>query len=256
MPSHPLLRPVAWGAHLLALVLVTAAVLLGLWQMGSWQEQRSDAAAERAELPPVPLAEAMGPDEPFQKDQVGRPVTVSGTWVPEGSVAVSDRRQDGETGYWAVTPVSVSAPESSTGGQAALLVVRGWVADLEALPPAPEGDAELSGWLQPPEGAAGVTDEDRTDDVIPQLRIADAIQHVDQDLYGAFLVLDHDGAAGPVVDGLVPADLAQLPDAARSTGLRNLLYGIEWWVFAAFAAFIWWRWCADEVARGRVAEDG
>ena len=31
-------------------------------------------------------------------------------------------------------------------------------------------------------------------------------------------------------------------------GVRNLLYAVEWWVFGAFAAFIWWRWRRDATA--------
>ena len=40
----------------------------------------------------------------------------------------------------------------------------------------------------------------------------------------------------------------QLPPAGRFTGLRNILYAIEWWVFAAFAAFLWWRHVRDATA--------
>ena len=40
---------------------------------------------------------------------------------------------------------------------------------------------------------------------------------------------------------------------AALTGLRNLLYAIEWWFFGAFAAFIWWRWVRDEES-GRDAD--
>ena len=37
----------------------------------------------------------------------------------------------------------------------------------------------------------------------------------------------------------------------RSPSLRNLLYALEWWVFAGFAVYVWWRWCRDELS-GRV----
>jgi hypothetical protein len=33
------------------------------------------------------------------------------------------------------------------------------------------------------------------------------------------------------------------------TGLRNLLYACQWWVFGGFAVFLWWRWCRDVVTR-------
>lgn len=257
MSIRPLLRPVALGAHLVAAVLVTAAVLLGLWQIGSWQEQRQDARAERADLAPVPLAEALGPDDAFPTSAVGLPVSVSGTWVPEGTIHVSGRRQGDAEGYWVLTPLAVAPPEEAAQAPA-LLVVRGWTADLDDVPAPPEGPAEVVGWLQPPEGRAGVVDEDRSDDVIPQVRMADAIQHVEQDLYGAYAILDPEPDAEVVnagTDRLEPADLDELPPVGRSTGLRNLLYGLEWWVFAGFAVFIWWRWCADELAAARAVDE-
>ena len=45
----------------------------------------------------------------------------------------------------------------------------------------------MTGWLQPGEGS-GLTDPDPTDDVLPEMRIADAIQHVDQDLYSGYVI--------------------------------------------------------------------
>ena len=32
---------------------------------------------------------------------------------------------------------------------------------------------------------------------------------------------------------------------ARRSAWRNLLYALEWWVFGAFAAFVWWRFVRD-----------
>ena len=84
-----------WGAHLLALACVGAAVALGLWQYDAWEAHR---AAERVDLTraePEPLTEVLGPDEPFPTKHVGRPVLVEGTWLPEGTVLVSGREEDG-----------------------------------------------------------------------------------------------------------------------------------------------------------------
>jgi hypothetical protein len=97
--------------------------------------------------------------------------------------------------------------------------------------------------------------------VLPQLRIADVIQHVDQDLYGAYAVVADrvapgdwpvgDAATNPGTDGLSTARLEALPDAGRFTAVRNLLYALEWWVFGGFAAFVWWRWAQDTAAAER-----
>ena len=215
-------------------VLVAAAGTLGFWQLEAWQERREAEARDLTQTEPVPLAEVLGPDDPFPGDQVGQPVTVDGTWLDSGTVFVSDRERDGEQGYWMVTPLGL------TDG-AALPVVLGWVATADDAPPPPVGAAELVGWLQPSEGN-GARDEDPSDDVVPQLRSADLVQLVDQDLYGAYAVA-RDGIAG-----LPAADLAQLPEVGRFTALRNLLYGVEWWIFGAFAVFVWQRWVRDSTA--------
>lgn len=227
------LAPRYWGAHLLALVLVGAAVALGLWQYGAWQAHRDAEAADLTDARPLPLTDVMGPDDPFPGTRVGQPVHVSGTWVPGGTVYVSGREDRGRDGYWVVTPLAVGGPHAP-----ALPIVRGWVVDPTDAPAPPTGTADLDAWLQPPEGT-GQVDDDPTDDVLPQLRTADIIQHVDQDLYGAYGVAEQPEA------GLAPATLAQLPPVGALTSIRNLLYAIEWWFFGAFAAFIWWRWVTE-----------
>ncbi len=247
---HDKLAPRFWGAHLLALVCVGIAVGLGLWQYGAWQAHREAEAADLTDVAPVPMTDVLGPDDPFPAPYVGQPVTVSGTWVPAGTVYVSGREHDGREGYWAVTPVTVA------GSDAAVPVVRGWTATVEDAPTPPTGPAEVEGWLQPGEGT-GQVDDDPTDDVLPQLRLADVIQHVDQDLYGAYVV---SSAPGP---GLAAADLEQLPEVSATTGLKNFLYAVEWWIFGLFAAYIWWRWVREvtepatpaEVAAGAPEDD-
>jgi hypothetical protein len=98
------------------------------------------------------------------------------------------------------------------------------------------------GWLPPGEGT-GAADADPTDDLLPQLRIADLVQLVDQDMYGAYVVAREPGS------GLEPATLDQLPPAGTFTAWRNLAYAVEWWLFAGFAGFIWWRHVRDATSR-------
>nr|WP_246289830.1 SURF1 family protein [Nocardioides marinus] len=250
-PPYPgrvlaVLAPRYWGAHLLALVLVAAAAGLGWWQYDSYQARRAAEAVDLTQATPLALTDVMGPDDRYPGDRVGQPVTVEGTWVPSGTVLVSGRRHEGRDGYWLVTPLAVGGADAP-----ALPVVLGWTADPDRAPAPPRGDGAVVGWLQPTDGT-GETDTDRTDDVIPQVRTADLIQHVEQDLYGAYAVLDHDRS--PVVPGadtLVPADLEELPPPAGGTGLRNLLYALEWVVFGGFAAFVWWRYVRDVTRAGR-----
>ncbi len=255
----PLLAPRFWALHLAALLCAGAAGWLGVWQYDAWQTRRSYEAADLTLVKPVDLGSVIGPDDPFPGNKVGQPVLLAGTWVPGGTVYVSGREQGGHRGYWAVTPLAI-------GGAAApaIPVVRGWTASVSGAPPPPTGRARMVGWLQPSEGT-GEVDTNPDDDVLPQLRIADVIQHVDQDLYGAYAVVADRAAPGawPVgtnavnagTDGLVPAALAQLPDAGRFTVVRNLFYAVEWWFFGGFALFIWWRWMRDELRRDEEGDE-
>lgn len=238
------------GAHLLALVCTAAAVGLGVWQFDAWQARRAAETVDLTHATPLPVDDLLGPDDPFPGQRVGQPVEIAGTWLPQGTVYIADREHDGREGYWVVTPLTSGGPEA-----AAVPVVRGWVADPTQAPAPPTGTADLVGWLQPSEGT-GAFDDDTSDDIFPQLRIADLVQRVDGDLYAAYAVLDQ-SAPGGVNDGatgLEPADLTQLPDASTFTALRNILYAIEWWFFGAFALFIWWRWVTETTVRVREEE--
>lgn len=233
------------GLHLLAIAATTAAVLLGLWQYGVWHSAREDKANALAHAAPVPLSTLMSPDSPYPGDAVGRPVRFTGTWLPQETLFVRDRMLHARRGFWAVTPVAVCR-DTCTTNSPAMLVVRGWTPDPQQAPPAPGGRVQVTGWLQPDEGG-GVPDQNPRDRVLPQMEVVDAIPHVRQDLYSGYVIAQQTSAAGP--GSLVPVTPASLPQPSDLTSLRNLAYAFQWWIFGAFAVFMWWRWCSDEVKR-------
>lgn len=246
-----LLAPRVLLLHALGVAATTAAVLLGLWQLDAWQAGRAAEARDLAGEQPRPLAQVLDADDPFPGGDVGRPVTLAGTWIPDSTLLVADRDLEGRTGLWVVTPVAVcDGPATSCDPDTdpAMLVVRGWTPTEAVVPPPPTGAAELTGWLQPGEGT-GAADLDPTDDVLAELRIASAIQHVDQDLYGGYVVA-RDGLDR---EGLEPVTPDSLPAPSTFTSLQNLLYAVEWWLFGAFAVFLWQRWVRDEFERRRTA---
>ena len=255
MSVRPLLAPRLWGLHALAAVATTAAVLLGLWQYDAWGARREDQATARADAPARPLGSVMSPDDPFPGDAVGQPVELRGRWLPRSTVYVADRELHGRPGVWAVTPVEVCHDGTPCSGAPAMLVVRGWSPTVRDAPEPPTGPVRVTGWLQPGEGS-GLGDPDPTDDVIPEMRVADAIQHVDQDLYGGYVIARHVSPGSTAEERLEAVTPASLPEAETFTALRNLLYAVEWWVFGGFAVFIWWRWCRDELDRQRVVDQG
>ena len=241
------------GLHAVAIVLTAAAVLLGIWQYGAWQHHREDTAAELAHAPAKPLDAVLTSDAPFPGNAVGQPVSFAGAWLPRSTVYVADRDLHGRRGVWAVTPVVVCPSGSGCGTAPAVLVVRGWAPKVADAPAPPTGPVRVTGWLQPGEGS-GMGDPNPRDDVLPELRIADALQHVRQDLYGGYVIAqevstssaDGGGSTGGGLEAVTPDSL---PKPSSFTALRNLLYALEWWGFGGFAVFLWWRWYRDEVSR-------
>lgn len=242
MPSAAL-APRYWGVHLLMVAAVVATVLLGRWQLDVWRTDRAESSSAVTREAPVPLDEVLGPDAAFPADGVGRPVVVEGRWDPGHTFFVSGRLRDGRSGYWVVTPVV-------TASGSAIPVVRGWTGSPESAPTAPHGHAALVGLVQPSEDT-GASDENPRDDVLPQLSIPALLPRASYDLYGGYAIAtsrDVPGAtAATGMSGLAEVTPAHLPGPDASTGLRNLLYAFQWWIFGAFAIFMWWRWLQEDV---------
>ncbi len=232
MPT--LLAPRHWGAHLLMVAAAAAAVALGLWQLHVWEAAREAEAQDLSNAQPMPLADVISGDSPFPGEYLGQPVSFAGEWLGDSTLFVADRDLAGKRGYWVVTPVLV--------GGSAMPVVRGWSAEAEA--PTPAGPVDLQGWLQASEGT-GASDQDPHDDVIPEMRIASVVEHVDADLYSGYVV------AREPTDALAAVTPESVPRVSSSTSLRNLLYAFQWWVFGGFAVYIWVRWCRDVVEASR-----
>lgn len=216
---------------------VAVAIGLGLWQLHVWQAARSDQAREVSTKAPVALSRVLGHDDVVTNADAGRQVRFSGTWMGADTMYVADRPNGDRTGYWVVTPVRI--------GDSAVPVVRGWSPRAHAA--SSRGKARITGWLQPSEGS-GAVDANPRDDVLPEMRIASMVEHVDLDLYSAYVVSRD---AGP---GLRAVGAPSMPAASATTGLRNLLYALQWWVFGGFAIYIWVRWCGDSLEVSREQE--
>ena len=230
-----LLRPRYWPGHLAMILCVGIALGLGFWQLDAWHTRRADAARDISHYKPVALSSVMTGDSPFPGRSLGRPVTFSGSWLTASTLYVENRYQDDRRGYWVVTPVRVE------GTKSAIPVVRGW--SRTASSGAASGAVEVTGWLQASEGS-GPIDQHPDDDVIPMMRIASIVEHVDADLYSGYVVA-RDLAPGTAAEGLRSVSAAAVPSVSGFTALRNFLYALEWWIFGAFAVFVWFRWCQD-----------
>jgi surfeit locus 1 family protein len=236
------LRPKWLGLLGVALLVVVAFVQLGRWQLGVAQDKAlaEQLAAAKARQP-VALSTVLRPHEPFPGALSARPVTVTGRYAAAEQVLVPNRRLDGREGSWVVT-----AFRTSEG--AVLPVLRGFTTHPAAIAPAPEGDLVLAGGLAPGESPA----HDPTPLPSGQLASVDLSVLVNAwpgELYNAFLFLQEEqpAAAGAPAPATDPAlDRVPVPTGEVGVNWRNAAYAAQWWVFALFALWLWWRMVRDD----------
>ncbi len=218
----------ALGLAVVALVLMAAMVALGFWQLGAYDEHQRDDARAASQRAPIPLDDALGADSGFPSGSLGRPVTAQGRYAATEQIYA--RHVPGADGLLAVVTPLVT----DTGS--AILVVRGTTpAGGDAQPPT--GPVCVEGILQPSDAVGAALDSGRVTDGI---RISSLVNDIDEDLYAGYIVLTSSSPG----DALTP--LSPPPaDPSRWAGFRNLLYAVQWWVFAAFVAFMWWRIVTD-----------
>jgi cytochrome oxidase assembly protein ShyY1 len=220
------------GLGLVAVGLVAVMVMLGLWQLGVYDDKQSANAHRREQLAPVPLDSVLGRDQAFDGDQAGRPVRVSGRWAPTRQLWVA--RGIAPDGKYAVT-----TPLVTTNGSA-ILVVRGTVDRLGAGASVPAGPVMVRGVLEPPtnDGTAPTSDGR-----VNGLLTSALVETFPMDLYDGFVVLTKSEPAS-----VLPTIDPPTPSASRWSGLRNLVYAVQWWMFAALFNFMAWRMMTERTA--------
>ena len=241
------LRPRFVALLVLALLLASGFAWLGDWQLGRARDEAAREVREQALAQPVtPLREVLSPAEPVTGDALRRLVSVRGTLDAGSLLTVPGRELEGEPGSWVLAPVVVD----DTGGT--LPVVLGWLPDGEQAPEVAGGEVSLTGRLaqsEPPVGG-------QTPDVeqVPAVSSADLVNVWRPPLYTAYLAVTE--PRGP---------LRPVPEPEQSSGfaLQNVSYALQWWAFAGFAVFFWWRIVrdahereGDRVSRGDGAEPG
>lgn len=239
------------------LIIAAACVLLGNWQLNrahlrahlAAQQQRAEADAGGAR----PLSEFLAPQQTFPGELVGRSVTVTGVYEPEGQLYVTDRTVNGRQGYLVLTPLRVtddgSGGESwaSLSGAPVLPVVRGWVADLDdaADLEVPGGTVHLTVYLQSSEQAGAAPDAEGR---LPAISSAQLLTIWTGPIYSGYGVVS---ASAPAQSSELVALPRPVIDGGDGLNVRNVFYAIEWWIFGAFAILLWARLVRDEMHGGR-----
>ena len=254
------LKPRWLGLLVVVALVIVAFIQLGRWQLGVARDKAAVAQLRKvASEAPVDVTTVLAPLVPFPNDASSRPVYATGRYAA-GQVLVPDRRLDGRTGYWLITPFVVD------GSGVRLPVLRGFLTSPSPVPPPPAGRLTVHGGLAPGESPSTMTG--LPPGQIGSVDVSVLVNTWPGQTYNAFLFLQRETAAsGPVPSGsgaatgdAVPSTLNTLthvPTPLPDTGLqwRNAAYALQWWVFAGFAAYMWWRMVRDDRDRSRGGAD-
>ncbi|GKQ34411.1 SURF1 family protein [Streptomyces sp. A012304] len=245
-----LLTPRWWGINVFVLLAIPFCVFMGSWQLSRFEARVDDhrtaqeqVSRERTE-PARPLAELL----PVDKATSGERVTATGRY--DEQLLVPDRKLDGKRGFYVLTLLR-------TDGGKALPVVRGWLpgtADAAKAPAPPAGEVTVIGALQASEtpGDNGVSAQGGLPaGQTAAISAASLVNLVSYDLYDAWITLDTADSGMTAVPASAPT----------GTGLdlkafQNLGYTGEWFVFAGFVVFMWFRLLRRELEFARDAALG
>lgn len=212
-----------------AVVFLIGCVIAGLWQWGVAQDRGSKSMTDSINRPVVALDSILRPQQTFPSDGSLQPVRFQGHYDPSRQVLVSGRILHGVKGYWVVTPVVVD------GTGARIPVVRGFVAKpSEATKPNTE-PVTVTGALAP--GEAPSSDSTPAGQ-LTSVDLASMLTKWGGNIYNGFVFLTHEQPAMHT-----PSVRSFPPPKPGDTGLSlvNAGYALQWWSFAGFAVFLYFR---------------
>ena len=220
--------------HLVAVVLVTAFIAAGFWQLDRLAQriEQNQLIEQRAADPPVDLELAL--DEVPSGSDPGslleyRRVTATGTYLPELEVLVRSRSLNGQPGFHLVTPLLL--------GDLAVLVNRGWVPValdqapvLQAAPP--EGTVVVAGRLRASVDPPTIGPKDPSEGTLNQVFWLNVERLQSQIPYPLARVIMELVSQDPTSAGPLPVPLPEpVPDEGPHRG-----YAIQWFSFAVIGA--------------------
>ncbi|MET8749367.1 SURF1 family protein [Streptomyces sp. NPDC004667] len=243
-----LLTPRWWGINVFVALAIPFCLFMGTWQLGRFEDRVGSHREANAERPADQAAAPLDSLLPVDTKTSGRLASAAGEYGRQ--LLVPDRVLDGKTGFYVLTLLR-------TDGGKTVPVVRGWLPgtpDPAKVPAPPAGRTEVTGALQASEnsGTKGV----HAQGGLPAGQVgvigsATLVNLVPDPLYDAWLTVQ------TPADGMLPVPAK----APVNTGLdmkafQNLGYTGEWFVFAGFVLFMWFRLYRREVETLRDAEAG
>nr|WP_203615077.1 SURF1 family protein [Streptomyces sp. SID13726] len=245
-----MLTPRWFGINVFVLLAIPFCIFMGSWQLSRF-EDRMAASRDAKQQVAIDVREAARPlAELLPVDQAtsGKQVTATGRY--DKQLLVPGRQLDDREGFYVLTLLR-------TDGGKALPVVRGWLpgtASAAKAPAAPKGEVTVTGALQASEtpGDNGVSAQGGLPaGQTSAISAASLINLVPYGVYDAWVTLNTADSGMKAVPATAPAD-----SGLNLKAFQNLGYTGEWFVFAGFVVFMWFRLLRREVEFARDAALG
>ncbi|MEE1941482.1 SURF1 family protein [Streptomyces sp. TRM 70361] len=236
-----LLTPRWWAINVFVLLSIPFCLFMGSWQLGRFEDrvdthqarqERSEArSGDRARPAARPLEELL----PLTEETVGERARATGRYDTGREFLVPGRRIDDREGFYVLTMLR-------TGDGPALPVVRGWLpgaADPARVPAPPGGEVTVTGAVQAPEtqSSRGVSAGGALPD--GQLGIISAatlVNMVPYEVRDVWITVERPREPMAAVPPVAPAGAG-----LDLKAFQNLGYTAQWFVFAGFVIFMWYR---------------
>jgi cytochrome oxidase assembly protein ShyY1 len=237
------------------LILIPAFIGLGQWQRGLWKDRDASQGVVLRALAakPAPLDSADPAGHFVAQAQQWTMLTATGRYDTSHQAMVRNRSQNGEPGWYVVTPLVLA-------DGTAVLVNQGWVAESQTggptehppFPPVPSGTVTVTGSLQPDETTADTRIKDDTAD-LPSDEIA-LISKTDVASETSYAL--RDGSLR--LTASTPANTSQeaaspIPNPTYDNSMY-IAYMIQWWVFAIVMPVTWFLLIRREAGDRALAE--
>ena len=232
------LRPKWVVGHVLVVALVAIFISLGFWQLDRLDDRKARNAEvlAQAQEPIAPIEEVVAPGVQLGdvEDLRYRPVSLTGTYDPEGEVLVRPRSLDGASGWHVVTPLVLEDGR-------AVLVTRGFApftTDLDVVRRAatpPTSEVTVTGLAFPTQERDGIgpTDpETGTLEELARVDIARVQQQYEATLLPVYVQLE-------TQEPPQPEALPQLLPTPTTDEGPHLSYAGQWFLFAAVGLIGW-----------------
>jgi cytochrome oxidase assembly protein ShyY1 len=222
------------------LILIPGFIIAGQWQRSLWHDRDvSQGVVLRAlAAKPAPLDSADAAGHFVTQAQQWTMLSATGRYDTAHQVMVRNRSQNGEPGWYVVTPLELS-------DGTAVLVNQGWVAESQtggptvhpAFPPVPSGTVTVTGSLQPDETTGDTRIKDDTaqlpSDEIALISKVDVASKVPYTLRDGSLRLTSSTPANSSPDAA-----SAIPNPTYDNSMY-IAYMIQWWVFAVVMPVTW-----------------